>query len=389
MAAVANAVDDEFVPTGRGCVPFIIDADRTGVIGDRSLPRGGTNPTALYEAYADYDRRDLTIPAAMAMSGAALSPLAGRASARTRPVRVLLTVLNARLGVWLPNPYGQHPVLIDRAVRERSALESGSVAPTTGRRFRVGAWETAARLVSVAGKPGPYRLLREAFGRPSLYDRKIYVTDGGHYDNLGLLEALRRRPRRIVVIDASNDAANSFGALAEAIATARMDLGVEVSVDLDRVLAPDDGRAERAWTTGTATYDDDVDVTTEILFLKAQLVPDLTWDVEHYARRNPDFPRRSTGDQFYDEWDFEAYRELGHTLACRMVDCLVEEGRVAPPPPGSVEPRRSETPPPGTEPTEIDPAMTAPPPHPAGSPVNGSGPRAPGPRQPAGAAGSS
>jgi len=58
-------------------------------------------------------------------------------------------------------------------------------------------------------------------------------------------------------------------------------------------------------------------------------VPDLTWDVEHYAHDNPEFPRRSTGDQFYDEWDFEAYRELGHTLADRMLaEFLPQAGRV-------------------------------------------------------------
>jgi hypothetical protein len=315
MASVANAVDEEFVPTGRGCVPFIIGAERTGVIGDRSLPRGGTTPTADYEAYADYDRRDLTIPAAMAMSGAALSPLTGRASSRTRPVRVLLTVLNARLGVWLPNPYAPPPAFVERAVKERAALAAQA---SLGDRARVAGWESLARLVSIGGKPGPYRLLREAFGRPSLYDRKLYVTDGGHYDNLGLLESLRRRPERIFVIDASNDAANTFGALAEAIATARMDLGVELSVDVSPLRSSGDDRPAAAWSLGTATYDDS-DAVTDIVYLKAQLVPELTWDVEHYAHDNPDFPRRSTGDQFYDEWDFEAYRELGHTLADRML----------------------------------------------------------------------
>ncbi|MGH3346395.1 MAG: hypothetical protein ACRDO4_05390, partial [Nocardioides sp.] len=183
---------------------------------------------------------------------------------------------------------------------------------------RVLAWEAAARVVSVAGKPGPYRLLREAFGRPSLSDRKLYVTDGGHYDNLGLLEALRRRPRQVIVIDASNDAANSFGALAEAIATARMDLGVEVTVDVSPLQAAGGRRAAKAWATGVATYDDSDDVT-EIVFLKAQLVPRLPWDVEHYARENPDFPRRSTSRQLFDEWDFEAYRELGQDLCERML----------------------------------------------------------------------
>jgi hypothetical protein len=182
--------------------------------------------------------------------------------------------------------------------------------------------------VSVASKPGPYRLLREAFGRPSLSDRKLYVTDGGHYDNLGLLEALRRRPERVIVVDASNDAANSFGALAEAIATARMDLGVEVTVDVSPLQASGGRRASKAWVTGCATYDDSDD-TTEIVFLKAQLVPRLPWDVEHYARENPDFPRRSTSQQLFDEWDFEAYRELGQELCQRMLADRTRVTRIA------------------------------------------------------------
>ena len=331
MAAVANVVDEEFVPTGRGCVPFIIDASSTGVIGDRSLPTGGRTRTCDYEAFADFGRRDLTIPAAMAISGAAVSPLAGRASSRTRPVRVLLTVLNARLGVWLPNPYGQPPRVVQRALDLRRTYDAGG--PRRPRRARVLAWENAARVVSVAAKPGPYRLLREAFGRPSLSDRKLYVTDGGHYDNLGLLEALRRRPRQVIVIDASNDAANSFGALAEAIATARMDLGVEIAIDVTPLQASGERRAAKAWVTGRATYDDSDDVT-EIVFLKAQLVPRLSWDVEHYARENPDFPRRSTSRQLFDEWDFEAYRELGQDLCERMLADRDENARIAAVQPG-------------------------------------------------------
>jgi len=323
MAAVANVVDEEFVPTGRGCVPFIIDASNTGVIGDRSLPTGGRTRTSDYEAFADFGRRDLTVPAAMAISGAAVSPLVGRASSRTRPVRVLLTVLNARLGVWLPNPYGQPPHVVRRALLLRRQYDANG--PDRPRHAKVRAWEAVARAVSVASKPGPYRLLREAFGRPSLSDRKLYVTDGGHYDNLGLLEALRRRPRQVIVIDASNDAANSFGALAEAIATARMDLGVEVTVDVSPLQASGGRRAAKAWATGLATYDDSDDVT-EIVFLKAQLVPRMPWDVEHYARENPDFPRRSTSRQFFDEWDFEAYRELGQDLCERM---LADRARAA------------------------------------------------------------
>jgi hypothetical protein len=97
-----------------------------------------------------------------------------------------------------------------------------------------------------------------------------------------------------------------------------MDLGVEVTVDVSPLQASGGERADKAWATGWATYDDSDDVT-EIVFLKAQLVPNLPWDVEHYARENPDFPRRPTSRQFFDEWDFEAYRELGQDLCERML----------------------------------------------------------------------
>lgn len=370
MAAVANVADPQYVPSGRGCVPFIISAGVTGVIGDPSLPPRGTKPTRAYEDSADFDGRDLTVPAAMAISGAAFSPLTGRANARTRPVRVLLTVLNARLGVWLPNPYLTPPEVITRAREARTEYKEFRKAGADGpealaeyavRRAEAGltaapsVWklrgkELLARTISVAGKPGPYRLLREAFGQPSLYDRKLYVTDGGHYDNLGLLEALRRRPDRIVVIDASADDENSFGTLAEAIATARMDLGVEITFDTSKMCStvdPDGGthRAEEAWAVGHAVYSNRERCV--IYLLKALLTEGLSTDVEHYKLKNPDFPRRSTGDQLYDEWDFEAYRYLGNTLAYKMLDetglgqAAAAEQRPAPTPVTSLPARMS------------------------------------------------
>ena len=177
IAGVANVSDGDFVPSQRDCVPFVFDAEQIGIVGDRSLPDGGRRVTGDYEREADVLKREVTVPAAMAISGAALSPLTGRVNARTRPVRLLLAVLNARLGVWLPNPYWNNRA--DPAFPEAH----GSFAKV--RRY-VG---------SVIDKPGPYRLLREAIGQPSMYDRRIYVTDGGHYDNLGLVEALRREPR--------------------------------------------------------------------------------------------------------------------------------------------------------------------------------------------------
>jgi hypothetical protein len=312
IAGVANVADADFVPSQRDCVPYIFDPDQIGIVGDRSLPAGGRRQTADYEREADVLKREVTVPAAMAISGAAISPLTGRVNSRTRPVRLLLALLNARLGVWLPNPYWNN-----------HADGTTSFPEVTGLTAR------ARRYVgSVIDKPGPYRLLREAIGSPSMYDRRIYVTDGGHYDNLGLVEALRREPAQVIVVDASNDPEDRFNALGEAIATARMDHGIRIDLDPAPMIRGDKTRADRAWAYGIATHPlkegEEKPYKTEIFFLKALLAGHLGWDIEQYAASHGDFPRRSTGDQFYDEWDFEAYRDLGYVLA----ESLTEHHRV-------------------------------------------------------------
>lgn len=300
IAGVANVEDPDFVPTQRDCVPFVFESDQIGIVGDRSLPDGGRRMTDDYEREADVLKREVTVPAAMAISGAALSPLTGRVNGRTRPVRLLLAVLNARLGVWLPNPYWNNHA-------EPAFPDPQGVAAKV-RRY-VG---------SVIDKPGPYRLLHEAVGSPSMYERRIYVTDGGHYDNLGLVEALRRRPAQVIVIDASNDPEDRFTALAEAIATARMDHGIDVDIDPAPMVRGTKPRADRAWAYGIATHPfedgEEKAYKTEIFFVKAVVAGHLDWDLEQYAVEHADFPRRTTSDQFYDEWDFEAYRSLGYAV---------------------------------------------------------------------------
>jgi hypothetical protein len=224
-------------------------------------------------------------------------------------MRLLFAVVNARLGVWLPNPYWGSTCksgefarrCAERAARPEAGAASGLLAKAAA---------TWAQLVSVADKPGVYRLFKEAVGRTSLYDNRLYVTDGGHYDNLGLVEALRRRPRRVIVLDASSDVEDTFETIGSAIAMARMDLGVEVELDPRRLRRMDGPRIDRGWVTGRARHPDGSE--TEILFVKALLAGQLSWDLESYAAAHLDFPRRTTGDQLYGEFDFEAYRALGY-----------------------------------------------------------------------------
>jgi len=63
--------------------------------------------------------------------------------------------------------------------------------------------------------PGPLYLLLEAFSKSGTAvtqadDKKknsgfIFLTDGGHIDNLGIYELFRRRCRLIIAIDAEAD----------------------------------------------------------------------------------------------------------------------------------------------------------------------------------------
>ena len=91
------------MPADRNCVPYSFGHGTTGLSGELFPPEARTN-SRLFEFNADREYRVSTIPAAMAMSGAAFSPLAGRYTKRVAPYRVVMALANARLGVWLPNP---------------------------------------------------------------------------------------------------------------------------------------------------------------------------------------------------------------------------------------------------------------------------------------------
>jgi len=363
--AVANVTDSDVVPEKRGCTPFVFDDGRIGLT-DHLLPPGAASvASVMYEYAADRLHRDATIPAAMAMSGAAFSPLAGRMTGRLAPYRFVLALGNARLGVWLPNPLWVDDLAVAKflvkarrvddvvdawkqlrpAQRERLCNEllsrkdwgwlhhtlasrlPGEEVPTglavaqpvqDQRSLAVMVCRFLEGGHNVVSKPGPYRLMKEAVGSTSIYDRKLYITDGGHYDNLGLIEALRRRPKEIIVLDASADAEDTFEALGTAIATARMDLDCEVSFDPRAMKSVStDERAVMAWGKGSYRYPNGA--TGDIWLAKVVMTDGLPWDVESYATRNATFPRTSTGNQLYGEFDLEAYRVLGREVTRRMV----------------------------------------------------------------------
>jgi hypothetical protein len=351
MCAAANLHDADFVAAERDCTPFVFDASAIGLT-DATLPGGAAMTQArLYEHRADARFRDATIPATMAVSGAAFSTLTGRRSVRSGSYRFVLALANARLGLWLPNPYWIDPagvvvrlVSLGMSKEAFKAVRALSPADLAALRLRLGYehdhWVNAVLAVpkdapndvpvphlpnvsslplwlrrlgwyvrSGLDKPGPYRLLKEALGKSSIFDRKLYVTDGGNYDGVGLVEALRRRPAEIFILDGSREAADSFRALGEAVATARMDLGVEVRLDVRAMRRTGEGRAQAAWVKGSATYPDGRTAT--VYVAKALMTDGMPADVEAYASSDPAFPSTSGGHPLRREWELEAYRVLG------------------------------------------------------------------------------
>ncbi|HEV3288204.1 MAG TPA: hypothetical protein VG123_04355, partial [Streptosporangiaceae bacterium] len=164
-------------------------------------------------------------------------------------------------------------------------------------------------------------LWAEAAGRLSYRATWMYVTDGGHYDNLGLVEALRRGARNIVVLDASGDKADTWFTLGGAIALARTDAGVEIDLDPTtmtrggRNLAP--GQVVRPWVHGRfrRLQPSGLPVEGDIWVCKLGWWAGAPWDVLAYARQHPTYPCDSTLEQLYNATEFEAYHQLGAAAA--------------------------------------------------------------------------
>ena len=154
-------------------------------------------------------------------------------------------------------------------------------------------------------------LFRELVGRNRLDSRFLYITDGGHYENLGLVELLRRGCGKIYCFDASGG--KPAAALGDAIALARSELGVEVAINPTDIKLDEEGYAEDSCAVGVIKYDGKV--VGRLVYAPTVLTHKVPWDVRAYKEADPVFPHHSTGDQLYTDQRFEAYRALGEQPA--------------------------------------------------------------------------
>jgi hypothetical protein len=267
--------------------------------------------TKTYEQRTANRWRDTTLPAAMAMSGAAFSPSMGKMT--RAPLRFLMALGNLRLGVWIPNP---RVVAAGWGIRPTHRYFGAPKPPT---RAPV---EAAARRYKYVSRPRPDYLIRELLGINRIDSRYLYVTDGGHYENLGLVELLRRRCGWIWCIDASGDDSQTFNTLGEAIALAYAELGIRIDITPEDTMLPDpdvtktrsDQRkpplAGDVCAQGTIHYPDRAETGT-LIYIKAGVTTDAPWHVRSFQERNPRFPYDPTANQLYNAERFDAYRALG------------------------------------------------------------------------------
>ena len=248
--------------------------------------------TTGYMDSARYRSGETKLARAMTISGAAASSAMGSRTFLAQSFA--LTLLNVRLGQWIENP-----------------------------RYKDGRYAHRTE----GGVFWPHYLLREILGATNANRRLVNLSDGGHTgDNLGICPLLKRRCAIIVACDAEADPDHLFGSLTEALRQIYIDENVVVDIDLDelrldaatgrtrshhalgvihypRVLDPDSGREIHPPETGY------------LVLLKSSVVGNEPATVLNYRQENVDFPHQTTGDQFFDDDQFESYRALGETVA--------------------------------------------------------------------------
>jgi len=281
ICAAANISDPGATPHGRRVSSFTFSAEAIGG------PLVGYVPTAEYEGRLENLRSD--VMTAVAVSGAALSPSMGKMTYRAG--RALLALANVRLGVWMPNP-------------RNTPAAPGATAARPPRR------------------PRPYRLLAEMLGKNGLRDRYLYVSDGGHYENLGLVELLRRGCTRIYCFDGGGG--RGIGAaLGDAVALARSELLVDIVVSAEDMAAlepNDEGISAADHVVADIYYLDASGLRGEkpdgkLIYARQLLTAEAPQDVHAHAKRNPKFPHDPTSDQFLTDQSFESYRAIGRLAA--------------------------------------------------------------------------
>ncbi|HEY7185956.1 MAG TPA: patatin-like phospholipase family protein [Vicinamibacterales bacterium] len=212
---------------------------------------------------------------AISVSGAAASPNMGYSTSPL--VAFLLTMFNVRLAWWFPNPGRPN-------------------------------WHKSRLPIST------WYLVKEMFGLADEHNHFINVSDGGHFENLGIYELVRRRCKVIIASDAECDPNLTFGSLGNVIRLCEVDFDAKIEIDVESIRRQKTDGVSRAhcaigrinYSNGSRGY---------LIYMKSSLTGDEDASIEQYLAQHKAFPHESTADQFFAEDQFESYRRLGYHIA--------------------------------------------------------------------------
>ncbi len=224
---------------------------------------------------------DVTLGSLVAISGAAANPNMGFHTEST--IAFLLTFFNVRLGWWAGVP---------------------------------------KRMMWIKRQFNLSYVFFELFGTADTNDAYVNLSDGGHFENLGIYELVRRRCRLIIVGDGEQDGDYIFESLGMAIRRCRIDFNVDIEMDVAAIQPREKGGLNwRHFVVGKIVYPGGVEPG-YLVYVKSSFTGREPYDVKQYRYLHPDFPQQSTGDQFFDESQFESYRQLGLHAGEELVAAL-------------------------------------------------------------------
>ena len=274
-------------------------------------------PPADAEIPEEFPGEPLSLGRWVAISGAAFST--GLGFRTSLGLSLLAGLANVRLGYWWDSgvPTRRRPLkmTISRTVADRLSRVLVGLFPV----------HTYLYYELTAHFPGSSR-------------RHWYLSDGGHFENMGAYELIRRRLPLIIVLDAEGDEDYTFEGLANLTRKARLDFGVEIEF-LDTVddtlpaafgplesLRPvatrelDPRRATSHAAVARVRYPDPDGFEGRLVYIKPGITGDEPIDLREYARHHPTFPQQTTADQFFDEAQWESYRKLGEHIGLQVFE---------------------------------------------------------------------
>jgi hypothetical protein len=275
---------------------FVYSHDRCGLPGVADASIATTDLEKLTTQKGIFGGREplVSLMSAVASTGAAISPAMGRRTSEV--LRPVLALANLRLGRWVPNP-------LSRRIRAELVQDDAD------RRIR--------RHIGIGGSYDEF--VPELFGLHHSDAARVYISDGGHYDNLGLLALLQARCEEIWCVDAQADPDGGAGQLRDVLKLAESELGIPIDIDLSVFPGREAGVLGAGHAIGDIHYPGSAPG--RLVVIKLGLVDnDEDQDVFDYRTADRGFAHHSTfwpplRVMWYGRERFDKYREVGYANA--------------------------------------------------------------------------